>query len=128
MLTEAVLDEIVEGVAVTVVGELVVAGRKLLKALSSDGCEISLEFGEFCNDYGAASDRSIDERFLPHFLGFFWLMIFGLSSCYFEFWGFVFPSRSLAQSSFSLRRRKRRERGRDFRLETFSDRTFRGTF
>lgn len=106
MLTVAVFDEVVEGVAVAVVGELVVAGRKLLKALSSDGCEISFEFGEFCNDYGAASDRSIDQRFLPHFLGFFfWLTTFGSSSCYFEFGGFLgllFSPRSLAQSSFSF--------------------------
>lgn len=71
MLTEAVFDEIVEGVAITVVGELVVAGRKLLKALSSYGSEISLEFGEFCKDYCSASDGSIDQGFLPHLLGFF---------------------------------------------------------
>ena len=37
------MDEVIEGVAVTVVGELLVGSRKLLEALGSDAREISGE-------------------------------------------------------------------------------------
>lgn len=53
---------------IAVVGKLVVRRRKLLKALSSDGCEIAFEIGELNEDYRTTSDETIDQRLLRHFL------------------------------------------------------------
>ena len=44
-ITEAVIDEIVKGVAIAVVSELVVGSRKFLETLRSYAGEVSCEFG-----------------------------------------------------------------------------------
>lgn len=65
-LTEAVFDEVIKGVAIAIVGELVVGGGKLLEALRGDGGEIS---GELCvvgENHSASSHEAVDQRLLPH--------------------------------------------------------------
>jgi hypothetical protein len=59
-LTEAVLDEVVEGVAVAVVGELVVAGGELLEALRGDGGEVAGELRVLCQHHRAARHERVD--------------------------------------------------------------------
>ncbi|GMQ07943.1 hypothetical protein CsSME_00051915 [Camellia sinensis var. sinensis] len=66
IISEAVFDEIVEGVAIAVVGELVVGGREFLEALRSDAREISGEFGEFGENHCSSSHEAVDQRLLPH--------------------------------------------------------------
>ena len=66
LLTESVLDEVVEGVAVAVVGELVVAGGELLQALGGDGGEVAGELGVLGQHHGAPRHERVDQRLLPH--------------------------------------------------------------
>lgn len=66
MNTIAILDEVVEGVAVAGVGELVVAGGELLEALGGDGGEIAGELGVLCQDHATPRNEAIDQRLLPH--------------------------------------------------------------
>lgn len=47
-LTVAIVNKVIEGVAITVVSEFVVGRRKLLEALKSYGIEIPTEFGVLC--------------------------------------------------------------------------------
>jgi|AraCvinosormetaG_1042628.scaffolds.fasta_scaffold11125_1 hypothetical protein len=54
---------------IAVVGKLVVRGRKILKVLSSDRCEIAFEICELDEDYGAASDETVEQRLLRHYFG-----------------------------------------------------------
>lgn len=65
-LTEAVLDEVVERVAVAVVGELVVAGGELGEALGGDGGEVAGELRVLGQDDRAAGHERVDQRLLPH--------------------------------------------------------------
>lgn len=65
--TESVLDEIIEGVAIAVVGELVVRSRKLLEALRGDGSEIPGELRILSKDHRSSSHKAVDQRLLPHF-------------------------------------------------------------
>lgn len=65
-LTESVLDEIIEGMAITIVRELVIAGWEFLKALGSDSSEISGELRVFRQDHRTPSHEAIDQRLLPH--------------------------------------------------------------
>lgn len=67
-LTESVLDEVVEGVAVAVVGELVVARGELLEALRRDGGEVAGELRVLGQDDRAAGHERVDQRLLPHVL------------------------------------------------------------
>jgi len=71
-LTEFVVDEVVEGVAVAVVGELVVGGRELLEALERDCVKVAAEFGVLGENHCAARHERIDQRslvlVLPHLL------------------------------------------------------------
>jgi len=59
-------------VAVAVVGEFIVGGRKLLEALKRDGVEVAAEFGVLGKNHGAARDERVDQRSLvlvvPHLL------------------------------------------------------------
>lgn len=64
--TEAIFDEVIEGVAITVVGELVVGSRKLLEALGSDAREISGELRVLRQNHRASSHEAVDQRLLPH--------------------------------------------------------------
>ena len=66
MVTESIIDEVVEGVAVAVVGEPVVGGREFLEALCRHAGEVSGELGVLGEDHGAASHEAVDQRFLPH--------------------------------------------------------------
>lgn len=70
----AIVDEVVEGVVIAAVGELVVGGREFLKALKGDGVEVSAEFGELGEDHGSTRDEGVDQRLLllvrPHRVGF----------------------------------------------------------
>ena len=65
-LTESILDEVVEGVAVAVVGELVVGGGEFLEALRGDSGEVAGELGVLRQDHGAARHEAVDQRLLPH--------------------------------------------------------------
>jgi hypothetical protein len=65
-LTEPVLDEVVEGVAVAVVGELVVRRRELLQALRRDGGEVAGELRVLGEHHGAPRHERVDQRLLPH--------------------------------------------------------------
>src|SRR6185503_13307182 len=65
-LTESVLDEVVEGVAVAVVCELVVAGGELLQALGRDGGEIAGELGVLGQHHRAPRHERVDQLLLPH--------------------------------------------------------------
>lgn len=65
-LTEAVFDEVIEGVAIAIVGELVVGGRKLLEALRGNGGEIASELCVLGENHTASSDEAVDQRLLPH--------------------------------------------------------------
>lgn len=65
-LTEAVFDEVIKGVAIAIVGELVVGGRKLLEALRGDAGEISGELCVLGQNHSASSHEAVDQRLLPH--------------------------------------------------------------
>jgi len=51
-------------VAITIVSEFVVRSWKLLKALKSDGVEVSAEFSVFRENHASARNESVDQRFL----------------------------------------------------------------
>jgi len=65
-LTVSVLDEVVEGVAIAIVGELVVGGGKLLEALGRDAREIAGELGVLGEDHRPSGHEAVDQRLLPH--------------------------------------------------------------
>lgn len=67
-LTEAVLHEVVERVAVAVVGELVVARGELLEALRRDGGEVAGELRVLGEHHRAPRHERVDQRLLPHVL------------------------------------------------------------
>jgi hypothetical protein len=65
--TKAVFDEVIEGVAVAIVGELVVGSRELLKALGGDTGEISSKLRVLGENHRSPSHEAVDQRLLPHF-------------------------------------------------------------
>ena len=65
-LTEAILNEVIEGMAIAIVGELVVAGGELLKTLRGDGGEIAGELGVLGEDHRSTSHKAVDQRLLTH--------------------------------------------------------------
>ncbi|RWW09320.1 hypothetical protein GW17_00027190 [Ensete ventricosum] len=65
-LTVSVLDEVIEGVAVAVIGELVVASGELLQALGGDAVEVAAELGVLRQDHRAPRDEAVDQRLLSH--------------------------------------------------------------
>lgn len=65
--TESVLDEIIEGVAIAIVCELVVRSGELLKALRGDASEITGELRVLDEDHRSSSHKAVDQRLLPHF-------------------------------------------------------------
>lgn len=65
--TESVLDEIIKGVAIAIVGELVVRSGKLLEALRGDASEITGELRILGEDHRSSSHEAVDQRLLPHF-------------------------------------------------------------
>lgn len=66
IVTESVINEVVEGVAIAVVSELVVGGREFLEALRRHAGEVSGELGVLREDNGASSDEAVDQRLLSH--------------------------------------------------------------
>lgn len=65
-LTESIFDEVIEGVAIAIVGELVVGSRELLEALGGDAGEIPGELRELGQDHRPSSHEAVDQRLLPH--------------------------------------------------------------
>lgn|SRR5687767_13878205 len=65
-LTESVFHKVVEGVAVTVVGELVVARGELHEALGGDGGEVAGELRVLGQYDRATGHERVDQRLLPH--------------------------------------------------------------
>ena len=61
-LTEAIFYEIVEGVLVACVRELVVVGRELLEALGSDGTEVPCELRELGDHNRTTRHETVDQR------------------------------------------------------------------
>lgn len=66
--TVAIVNEVVEGMAIAVVSELVVCSWELLEALESDGIEVSTEFSVFGKNRSSPRDESVDQRLLAHLL------------------------------------------------------------
>jgi hypothetical protein len=66
-LTEAILHEVIEGVAIAIVCEFVIARWKLLEALRGNGGEVTRELGVLHQDHCASRHKTIDQRLLPHF-------------------------------------------------------------
>lgn len=68
IVTESVINEVVEGVAIAVVSELVVGSGKLLEALKRYGVEIAAEFRVLCQNHSASCYERVDQRLLPHLI------------------------------------------------------------
>jgi len=51
---------------IAIVCELVVAGGKLLQALSNNTCKIAFEFRVLRKHHGAPRDKTVYQRLLPH--------------------------------------------------------------
>jgi hypothetical protein len=64
--TEAVVDEVIEGVAIAVVGEPVVGGREFLQALGGYAREVSGELRELGHDHRPSRHKAVDQRLLAH--------------------------------------------------------------
>lgn len=60
-LTIAIVDEEIEGVVITSVGELVIGGWELLEALSRDGGEVSGELRVLGEHHRPPSHEAVDE-------------------------------------------------------------------
>lgn len=67
-ITIAILDKKIESVVVTVVGELIVRGRELLKALGSNRWEVASELSVLGQDHGSSGHEAVNESFLTHCL------------------------------------------------------------
>lgn len=68
-LTETIFDEVVEGIAVAVVGELIIAiarRRKFLQALWSNAGEVAGEISVVGEDHRVSRHEAEDQRLLPH--------------------------------------------------------------
>lgn len=67
-LTVAIVNEVIEGVTIAVVGELVVGSRKLLEALKGDGIEVATEFSVIGKNHSSSRNKGVDQRLLvlPH--------------------------------------------------------------
>ena len=65
-ITESIVDEEIEGVAIAVVSELVIGGRKLLEALRSYAGEVACEFRVLRQKHRPARHEAVDQRLLPH--------------------------------------------------------------
>lgn len=64
--TESIINEVVESVAVAVVGEFVVGRREFLKALGGNGSEVACELGVLSEDNGVPRHEAVDQRLLSH--------------------------------------------------------------
>lgn len=65
-LTEAILNEVIESVTITIVGESVIGRRKLLETLGGDGGEVSGEFRVLGENHRASRDKAVYQRLLSH--------------------------------------------------------------
>ena len=65
-LTVTVVNEIIEGVAIAIVGEFVIGSRQFLEALKSNRIEIATVLGVFSENDGSTSNKSVDQRLLRH--------------------------------------------------------------
>lgn len=66
-LTKSILNEVIEGVAVAVVGELVVGGGEFLEALRGDSVEVPGELGVLGQDDSPTRHEAVNQRLLAHF-------------------------------------------------------------
>lgn len=65
-LTKSILNEVIEGVAIAVVRELVVGGGEFLEALRGDSGEVSGELSVLGEDHGPTRHEAVDQRLLAH--------------------------------------------------------------
>lgn len=65
-LTVTVVDKIIEGVTIAIIGEFVISSGQFLEALKSNGIEIPTVLGVLRENHGSTSDESVDQRFLRH--------------------------------------------------------------
>lgn len=65
-ITESIIGEVVEGVAIGVVGEFVVGGWEPLQALQSHLRKVSTEISVLRQDHRAARHEAVNQRLLPH--------------------------------------------------------------
>uniref|UniRef100_A0A2P2JY15 Vesicle-associated membrane protein n=1 Tax=Rhizophora mucronata TaxID=61149 RepID=A0A2P2JY15_RHIMU len=63
---EAIFNEVIEGVAVAVVGKPVIGSGEFLEALRGDACEIAGELSVFRQNHRAPRHEAVDQRLLPH--------------------------------------------------------------
>ncbi|KAI3800479.1 hypothetical protein L1987_28570 [Smallanthus sonchifolius] len=66
MLTEAIFNKVIKGVSIAVICKLIVSFGKLLKALGSNGGEISGEVGVLGKNHGGSGYKTVDQRLLPN--------------------------------------------------------------
>lgn len=117
--TVAIVDEVIEGVAVTVVSEFVVGSWELLKALKRDRVEVSTEFGVLRKNHASTRNERVDQRSLvlvvPHLLlpdlshhGFLEMLLFlyPLHNPLFSF-SFLFLSLSFLERERASKERER---------------------
>ena len=64
--TESIINEVVEGVAIAVVGKFVVCSGEFLKALQGYAGEVATEVGVLCKNHRATRYEAVDQRLLPH--------------------------------------------------------------
>ena len=65
-VTESIIDEIVEGMSIAIVSELVIGGGKLLEALRGYSGEIPGELRVLCENHSTARNKAVDQGLLPH--------------------------------------------------------------
>lgn len=65
-ITESIVDKVIEGVSIAVVGELVIGGRKLLEALRRYAGEVACELRVLGQDHRPTRHEAVDQRLLPH--------------------------------------------------------------
>lgn len=65
-ITESIIDEIVECVAVAIVGEFVAGRGQFLEALRCYGAEVAGEAGVVGEDHSAARHEAVNQRLLTH--------------------------------------------------------------
>ena len=65
-LTESLLNEVVECMSVTCIGELVVIGWKLLQTLHSNSAEVTRKCCVLSEHHGAPGNKAVYQRLRPH--------------------------------------------------------------
>jgi hypothetical protein len=60
-LTKAIVNEVIESVAITVVSKLVVSSRKFLETLKSYGIEIPTELSIVSKNHSSSRNKCVDQ-------------------------------------------------------------------